>query len=50
MINYADEFYIFLFQLQTREAENDMLQKRWTELVIERPSYSLLCFAEKSVD
>jgi len=26
-----------------------MLQKRWTELVIERPSYSLLCFAEKGV-
>jgi hypothetical protein len=42
-------FIFFLFQLQTREAENDMLQKRWTELVIERPSYSLLCFAEKGV-
>ena len=33
----------FLFQLQTREAENDAQQKRLTNLVIENPFIVLHC-------
>ena len=37
----------FLFQLQTREAENDAQQKRLTNLVIENPFIVLHCVLQR---
>lgn len=40
-------FIVLLLQLQTKEVENDMLQKRVNDLVNERPFISYIFFQLK---